>query len=90
MTSKDQDRIAAGAIFALTLISLAAIIAGVLVSVSGSYKGGVVAIVGGAIAGIVAIVVQEKRDPRTARIRVGLFVERDRYPDEPDDDQPEP
>lgn len=58
-SSNPQARLAAAAIFALTLISILGIVAGVIVAWLDSNVGAVIAIVSGAVGGIVAIVLRE-------------------------------
>lgn len=61
MTNGDREKLAAGAVAALTLISVTGIVAGVAIAYLGSQDiGAVVAVVSAAIGGIVAIVLRDK------------------------------
>lgn len=61
MANRDRERLATGAVLALTLISLVGIVAGVVIAYLGSEDiGAVIAIVSAAIGGIVAIVLRDK------------------------------
>lgn len=62
MTNGQKDKLAGGAIIALTLISVIGIISGVIIAYLGSQDiGAVVAVVSAAIGGIVAIVLREDK-----------------------------
>lgn len=62
MGDETKDRLALGAVLALTLISVLGIIAGVIVAYFGSTDVGiVVAVVSAAVGGIVAIVLRETK-----------------------------
>ena len=60
MNAENKDRLAGGAIVALTVISLLVIVAGAVLAYVGHDIPGVAAIVSGAVGGIVAIVLREK------------------------------
>jgi membrane associated rhomboid family serine protease len=60
VTNGDKERLAAGAVIALTFISVLAVVCGLTMAWFGLEIEGVLAIVSGAVGGIVAIVLRDK------------------------------
>lgn len=62
MTNGDRQRLQAGAVAALALISILGIVGGIVIAYLGEPVGAIIAVVTGAVGGIVAIVLHDSRE----------------------------